>query len=366
MRGGGISLYYSSVDNSDIILNSILFNENNNNFTVSGAGVYCDASGVQNSLLLNNTNSRGDIFNNSFSIDGTYNYNAFSDSLNYNYLIDRWKNPVENPTTITSTWIVLLNNSFVKSPSAGIDNAWGTADDDYGDLRLRSNSIAINAGDSEISTFYSSQPDFYSNTRLLENRIDIGATETIFKEIIAFSLKGQVHADAYALTGAKVYAYISSNLNVIADSCLVNTDGVFEFDSLKPASYILKAVPNALAANYEPTFFGDEITAKKAFTIVVNDSFYDIDIHIKSQTTNIGNNSELKQTLMFPTVANDLVSFTNSEIIDKIIIFNNAGNVVATYSGNLNQISVSHLPSGVYIVNIFTNSISERHILIKK
>ena len=36
---------------------------------------------------------------------------------------------------------------FVRNPSAGTDGIWGTADDDFGDLRLRFDSPAIDAGD---------------------------------------------------------------------------------------------------------------------------------------------------------------------------------------------------------------------------
>ncbi|MGA2499578.1 MAG: right-handed parallel beta-helix repeat-containing protein, partial [Tepidisphaeraceae bacterium] len=35
---------------------------------------------------------------------------------------------------------------FVRTPSPGPDGTWGTSDDDYGDLRLRLNSLAIDAG----------------------------------------------------------------------------------------------------------------------------------------------------------------------------------------------------------------------------
>jgi hypothetical protein len=35
---------------------------------------------------------------------------------------------------------------FVRNPSAGADGVWGTADDDYGDLRLRADSPCIDAG----------------------------------------------------------------------------------------------------------------------------------------------------------------------------------------------------------------------------
>jgi predicted outer membrane repeat protein len=48
--------------------------------------------------------------------------------------------PVPNITNIDSDPL------FVRSPSRGGDNAWGTSDDDYGDLRLQIQSLCVDAG----------------------------------------------------------------------------------------------------------------------------------------------------------------------------------------------------------------------------
>ncbi len=40
---------------------------------------------------------------------------------------------------------------FVRNPSPGPDNTWGTADDDYGDLRLQTDSPAIDAGNNALA-----------------------------------------------------------------------------------------------------------------------------------------------------------------------------------------------------------------------
>ena len=54
---------------------------------------------------------------------------------------------------------------FVRQPSPGGDGAWGTGDDDYGDLRLQLTSPAIDAGDNGavpagVSTDLAGQPRF--------------------------------------------------------------------------------------------------------------------------------------------------------------------------------------------------------------
>jgi predicted outer membrane repeat protein len=51
------------------------------------------------------------------------------------------------PSGATCTQVVSLNPQFTRSPSPGTDATWGTADDDYGDLRLQITSPANDAGD---------------------------------------------------------------------------------------------------------------------------------------------------------------------------------------------------------------------------
>ncbi|MGA2502173.1 MAG: dockerin type I repeat-containing protein, partial [Tepidisphaeraceae bacterium] len=65
---------------------------------------------------------------------------------------------------------------FVRNPSAGPDGIWGTADDDYGDLRLLSSSPAINAGsNAAIPTGVTT--DLAGNARVVNTTVDMGAYE---------------------------------------------------------------------------------------------------------------------------------------------------------------------------------------------
>jgi parallel beta-helix repeat protein len=54
---------------------------------------------------------------------------------------------------------------FVRSPARGADNAWGTADDDYGDLNLRPGSPGIDAGNNAAVT---SAKDLAGNARVID------------------------------------------------------------------------------------------------------------------------------------------------------------------------------------------------------
>ena len=65
---------------------------------------------------------------------------------------------------------------FVRNPSAGADGKWGTADDDYGDLRLLSASPAIDVGWS-AAVPVSVTTDLAGNPRIVGVAVDMGAYE---------------------------------------------------------------------------------------------------------------------------------------------------------------------------------------------
>ena len=65
---------------------------------------------------------------------------------------------------------------FVRNPSPGPDNNWGTSDDDYGDLRLQADSPCIDKGNSDVVTVTT---DLDGNPRISGNAVDLGAYELV-------------------------------------------------------------------------------------------------------------------------------------------------------------------------------------------
>ena len=73
-----------------------------------------------------------------------------------------------------------VDPGFVRSPSAGTDRKWGTADDDQGDLHLTDRSLAINAGSNPLAVDAAYNPltiDLNGNPRIADGTVDIGAYE---------------------------------------------------------------------------------------------------------------------------------------------------------------------------------------------
>ncbi|MBN1507458.1 MAG: right-handed parallel beta-helix repeat-containing protein [Sedimentisphaerales bacterium] len=82
-----------------------------------------------------------------------------------NQAIDAGSNRDENPR-------------FVRMPDPGADGTWGTADDDYGDLRLTEDSTLINKGDDDVLPA-DVTTDVARHPRIMLGYVDLGAYEYI-------------------------------------------------------------------------------------------------------------------------------------------------------------------------------------------
>jgi hypothetical protein len=95
--------------------------------------------------------------------------------------------------TLDANTITSEDPEFIRDPEDGLDDTWGTADDDYGDLRLQSTSPAIDAGDNtnlpadsedldgDIDTTENIPYDLDGNPRVVNggtsDTVDLGAYE---------------------------------------------------------------------------------------------------------------------------------------------------------------------------------------------
>ena len=73
---------------------------------------------------------------------------------------------------------------FLRPPSPGPDDTWGTADDDFGDLRLGDASPALDAGrnaalDFDLDLSFDVLTDQFGQARVQNGQVDIGAVEGI-------------------------------------------------------------------------------------------------------------------------------------------------------------------------------------------
>ncbi len=115
----------------------------------------------------------------------------------------------------TGTGNIDADPLFVRSPSPGPDTVWGTADDDYGDLRLRIGSPCIDAGSNAavpagITTDLAGNPRFIDVPGVRDPGaiVDIGAYE--------YTLPLAAAGSAFLLNAAKPSVKISFNGDVSA------------------------------------------------------------------------------------------------------------------------------------------------------
>ncbi len=158
--GGAISVYYSS---SLPRLSNVTLSGNRAN---TGGGMYNDynsAPQIDNTILWGNTASSGaQVYNNGSGV-----IPVFRNSLVQGGVAGLGQDGGGN---------LAADPLFARSPSPGADAAWGTADDDYGDLRLRPPSPAVDAGSNAL-VLAGVTTDLAGDLRLVNYLVDIGAYE---------------------------------------------------------------------------------------------------------------------------------------------------------------------------------------------
>jgi hypothetical protein len=178
--GGGIFLYHTGTIENSIVVGNV---------SNVGGGFYIDwgtFSQYQNVHVINNTI----VGNSAQAYGGGISYviqgGEFANSI-------VWGNVPDNLRRNPDWWDdgIVFNNSlisplrpgtgnvdtdplFVSNPDPGNDAAWGTADDDYGDLRLQADSPMIDQGDASSTTL---STDYLGKDRIYGDSVDIGAIE---------------------------------------------------------------------------------------------------------------------------------------------------------------------------------------------
>lgn len=157
-QGGGIRLSMSS---PDIVNNALIGNS-----ASDGGGIHCGSDAYPmiagNTLVANSASFGGAIslgtmdghpsitntiiaFNSSgihrWSGKPTLKHNCVYGNANYQYA------GLDDPTGTQGN--ISQDPMFVQPPHPGPDGQWGTADDDYGDLRLLAASICVDTGDND-------------------------------------------------------------------------------------------------------------------------------------------------------------------------------------------------------------------------
>lgn len=226
------------------ILNNCTFS--GNAATDSGGGVYNSGQSYDGTPIFNNCTFSGNTAN-SYGA-AVYNERS-SPSLIHCIVWTSGDKPIFNETGAAAPTVTYsdvqggyagIGNidsapKFIRSPWAGSDGAFGTTDDDYGDLRLRSNSPCLDVGsNSNIPAGVTT--DLQGNPRIQNGTVDLGAYEGMFAApapkviYVDFnsvgSNSGTSWADAYTSLQSAILTASEGDTIRIADGVYKPTSGM--------------------------------------------------------------------------------------------------------------------------------------------
>ena len=161
----------------------------------NGGGIcqYVDTAtaAINNTIVaLNEASTANDLFNVEGAVSGAHN--LISNGSDQTEFIDAADG------NLVGTAADPIDPRFLADPSPGDDGDWGTEDDDFGDLRLRLDSPAVDAGNTALAVDAFGTPltvDLDGDPRVQGTAVDMGAYESPPPVDGDINLDGAVNSD---------------------------------------------------------------------------------------------------------------------------------------------------------------------------
>jgi hypothetical protein len=199
--------------------------------------------------------------------------------------------------------------TFVRNPSPGSDGVWGTADDDYGDLRLQPGSPCIDAGSGGPGV----ATDFAGNPRIAGTSVDMGAYEFQPPPVQVVSNSFDVNASSGPTVKFVFPRAMATSTMAASDLTvrIVQSDGS------------LGGTVSAVAYSYDSATF----TVSFALPASTADNNYRATLPANSVTDSNGGPLSADSSLDFFILAGDANRDRKVDISDLLILANNYGGV---------------------------------------
>jgi hypothetical protein len=339
-------------------LTNCLFSGNKS--AIFGGAMYNFTSSptLTNCTLSGNTAATGGggIYNNSSSSPKLTNCIVWG---NNSAIVNSGSSPVVTYSDVQAGYAGTGNTDvdplFLRSPSPGPDAKWGTADDDYGDLHLRPNSPAIDAGlNSAVPT--GTTTDLDNNPRISNGTIDMGAYE---QQLLTPSPNDSLSlsSGSYLLTSTTTLSSLTLNnsanlflspghnktlilsnltLSPTASLDLSDNDLILSYTMTSPEQTLQQYAQDALTSHNTHGLFassGNDASSKSARTLAIFDNH---DAHFTT-FSNQPLSSDYNQVLAKYTYYGDSNADGRVDPTDYAIVDGNQGKGHNWVTGDLNS-----------------------------
>lgn len=262
--------------------------------------------------------------------------------------------------TVTSTSVELLLNATDNSGTIGYNVAYGSVSNGMAGTSGVQKSVVITG--LNPNTYYSftvTANDLSGNTAA-NNPIVVSATTLANSTLICSGTSNLAQQGTFS-TGYN-YEFQTNGTDVKI------TYGLLDTDKVAVVAYLWKQTPftETFMTNVTGNIFTQTITGqtlgstikygvKFAFAGGLSVTNYYSYVVGSSCALQLDTFSELNQ-IQFPNPVSDVINITSIINLDKVELYNLLGNLVLKTETNTNSIDVSNLPSGIYLISVYSGN----------
>lgn len=262
--------------------------------------------------------------------------------------------------TVTSTSVQLLLNATDNSGTIGYNVAYGSASNGMAGVSGVQKSVIITGLNPNTHYDFTVTANDLSGNPAANNPIIVSATTLPNSTLICSGTSANAQQGSFT-TGYN-YEFQTNGTDVKI------TYGLLDTDKVGVVAYLWKQSPfsevqmtnvsgNVFTYTLTGQTLGSTINYGVKFAYAGGMSVTNYYSYVVGSTCNMGTTtfSELNQ-ISFPNPVKDKISISSNISLDRIEIYNLLGNLVLKTESNTNEIDVTSLTSGIYLISIYSGN----------
>ena len=262
--------------------------------------------------------------------------------------------------TVTSTSVQLLLNATDNSGTIGYNVAYGSASNGMAGVSGVQKSVIITGLNPNTHYDFTVTANDLSGNPAANNPIIVSATTLPNSTLICSGTSANAQQGSFT-TGYN-YEFQTNGTDVKI------TYGLLDTDKVGVVAYLWKQSPfsevqmtnvsgNVFTYTLTGQTLGSTINYGVKFAYAGGMSVTNYYSYVVGSTCNMGTTtfSELNQ-ISFPNPVTDKISISSNISLDRIEIYNLLGNLVLKTESNTNEIDVTSLTSGIYLISIYSGN----------